>query len=1486
MLGLLFFILAVVITIHIPAFQTWLGRKGSDYISEKTGYPIHIEKIKINWLDQLNIYGLQVDDLQGKKLFEIEVIHADYDLIELIQTKRVRLDHMALVRPDFRVGWYPGEEYISMSKFVKDVRELFIVPNKNKKKKVAPFDITRGEIIDGKFEYFDARKTPSERLNYFDHNFFTFDSINGDVENFRILLDSISFKTIGVRAVHTGSNLDIKSIDTEFLYCNKHLLFDDLEAKIGQTVLRDSISFRYDELSAFGEFNSQVMIEGNLVDCVIEARDLEVFAPQLNIFQDQWRLTGLAKGKVNDFRIKDMRLGFGTGSVLNGSVGFSGLPKMSETLLDLKFENSSITPADIRQYVRSEKFHQHAMRKFGKTTFTGSFRGFTNDFVSNGDFITQIGKVNTDVNFEIDSEKPELTQYSGNIETIDFDLGKFWDTPELGKINMKAKIKEGSRGFNPKNGEIALLGSVSKIEVKKYPYQNIKLDAKLSKGRFIGELSIKDPNLELETKDSYLDFEQGDFTLDMAVKKVFLKPLGFSSERVEIEGDVDLNLHGINKNFLKSGIDLDSLGGTVNLPVAELRINQDTYTLDGFNFSSEEKDGQREFVVNSTFADIAVVGDYKFKTIFTDFPQLVKEYILYFQNDKVKTQQHYLNKGTEIQRYNVAITADLKDVNPLFALIDSNYTISKNTSLKGELKRGESTVFNLYTSPSYFRYKTYEFYDNEIDISSSKLVNSSLAIGSVYLNSKKQVINGNELFDESDLLMNINDDEVYFQLKTNQAGSDNYLFLNGVTDFFSDSLTVALDNSYIYLLNKKWQISDENLISITPKRIDFRDVVFNNVYQLLSLNGVLSKGDEKLNIKLRDFELENLKNYTKIDLQGLASGNLEIQNAYSQPSIKSKLLINDMTIKGDTIGRIQGIMDWSQTTDRLEADVDLIRNEKEVAHITGHYDSKDQKSPLNFDIEVDQVDLGILQPFLDTYVKSLVGTANGLVALSGTVQKPNWEGKLDLKKGGFLFDYFKTYYQFENQLVFDDQSIYMKNIELIDTVWKTKTKLDGSIDHYWFKKYSADIKLKLQKSFLLNTKSKDNSLYYGTAFATGDVQLIGPFNNLKITSSELKSEAGTAIFIPLEEPENLSKKDYIHFITAEEKLGIDQQVANQTFNVSGVEMDINFNLTRDAKFEIIFDAQAGDIIKGEGTGLMNLQIDTRGDFNMFGTYEFSKGTYNFTLIDLINKKFDIEPGGQIAWNGDPYLGELDISATYEQFTNLSNIVKDTTVLKTNPDVLRKVPVEIVLGLTGLLTNPNVDFDINILNYPSSLEASVADFQSQLRNNDQLKNKQVFSLVVFKQLSREDNLGDIGTGTQQNLSELFSNQFSSWVSQFDENLAVDIDLSGFDAESNNVFRLKLEYSLLDGRIRISRDGSFQNIDSGNELANVFGEWTIEYLITQDGKIRMKAFNRNSNIAAVNSANAAINTTYGFSITHNKSFDTLRELFKSNTNVENK
>lgn len=298
-------------------------------------------------------------------------------------------------------------------------------------------------------------------------------------------------------------------------------------------------------------------------------------------------------------------------------------------------------------------------------------------------------------------------------------------------------------------------------------------------------------------------------------------------------------------------------------------------------------------------------------------------------------------------------------------------------------------------------------------------------------------------------------------------------------------------------------------------------------------------------------------------------------------------------------------------------------------------------------------------------------------------------------------------------------------------------------------------------------------------------------------------------------------------------------------------------------------------------------MDTRGDFEAYGTCYITQGTYNFTLVNLINKSFKIQPESEITWSGDPYEGKLNIQAAYRQNASLLPIINnviDSTYIIEHPELKRRTPVTVLLNLKGRLLSPEINFGINITDYPNDqfLEPVIQDFHSRIKFNEQLLNNQVFSLMVLKQLSPLDQLQvDVGTSSANSVSELFSNQFSYWISQFDENLEVDIDLSGFDEEDNNTFRLRLSYSILDGKMRITRDGNFTNVENQSQLANVFGEWTIEYLLTDNGKLKLKAYNK-TNQSTISSALNSTNNTYGLSMTYTESFDSLKELFKKNPN----
>ena len=83
---------------------------------------------------------------------------------------------------------------------------------------------------------------------------------------------------------------------------------------------------------------------------------------------------------------------------------------------------------------------------------------------------------------------------------------------------------------------------------------------------------------------------------------------------------------------------------------------------------------------------------------------------------------------------------------------------------------------------------------------------------------------------------------------------------------------------------------------------------------------------------------------------------------------------------------------------------------------------------------------------------------------------------------------------------------------------------------------------------------------------------------------------------------------------------------------SNFSLDFNLEATRDAEVQLIFDEKSGDIIKARGDGNLNLKINSKGKFDMFGDYVLSTGDYLFTLEDFLTKKFEIQKGSSIKWN--------------------------------------------------------------------------------------------------------------------------------------------------------------------------------------------------------------------------------------------------------------
>src|SRR5690606_6037169 len=229
------------------------------------------------------------------------------------------------------------------------------------------------------------------------------------------------------------------------------------------------------------------------------------------------------------------------------------------------------------------------------------------------------------------------------------------------------------------------------------------------------------------------------------------------------------------------------------------------------------------------------------------------------------------------------------------------------------------------------------------------------------------------------------------------------------------------------------------------------------------------------------------------------------------------------------------------------------------------------------------------------------------------------------------------------------------------------------------------------------------------AYASGSVQFLGPVSDLRI-SSTARTEKNTRIYIPISGSSSVEQKDYIPFINSGDSTDArtcKQEIRRNKIRTTGITFDLNLDVTPDAYCEIIFDLKAGDIIRGRGNGDLRLAMDTKGEFNMFGAFEFTEGWYNFTLYDIINKEFEIQKGSKISWYGDPYQGVLDINASYNQQASLAPLLTDLVSSSEQdlniPQLRRKYPVQVLVKIEGLMLSSNISFDIVANDLPKSIQ---------------------------------------------------------------------------------------------------------------------------------------------------------------------------------------
>ncbi|MCG8476535.1 MAG: translocation/assembly module TamB, partial [Cytophagales bacterium] len=346
-----------------------------------------------------------------------------------------------------------------------------------------------------------------------------------------------------------------------------------------------------------------------------------------------------------------------------------------------------------------------------------------------------------------------------------------------------------------------------------------------------------------------------------------------------------------------------------------------------------------------------------------------------------------------------------------------------------------------------------------------------------------------------------------------------------------------------------------------------------------------------------------------------------------------------------------------------------------------------------------------------------------------------------------------------------------------------------------------DFDINSDKIHALNTTGIDNNAFYGTAFMSGIINVHGNSKNsyLDIVGS---TEKDTKINIPLTHFQDADNTSFITFVNAKNTiLSNEPDIIN--LNKSGFNLNFDLELTPDASAQLIFDSKIGDIIRGNGSGNLKMEMDEDQNFKIFGEYVIEQGDYLFTLQNVINKRFKIEQGGTVIWNGNPYDANLDIQANYNLKTSLSTLV-DSAYYNTNDFYKKRIPIECQVFLSEKLTNPNINFGINL---PTADEETKTLVRT-LINNEEKQNKQFVSLLVLNSFLPEQSADNLSTSASTTglgtvtTSELLSNQLSNWLSQISDEWDIGVNYRPGDEITEDQVEVALSTQLLNDRVSIN------------------------------------------------------------------------------------
>ena len=1430
--------------------QNFIAHQITEYLEETTGAEFEIGHVSLKFFNKLSLQSVNIDDLSNEKILSIDNLDAKINLLSLAKGD-IHIE--TITANNLSANLYSDTTGTLNIQFLIDA----FTPKKKAETPNLVFPLIT--LNNASFAYVNQSSHHKQLKNWqFDANDIYVDSLYTQIQ-FSLLeqtnLDAhIKYLRLKEKSGFKLSNLStyVEITDSSFVIPYTTLNLPNTNLATDSTIIK--ITRNSEEKIDWAKTHFKF----NISKANINLSDLKHFVPELEKLKRSASISAKTDGTLDNIKATNLRATYGNTLSISADIDAMGLPDIKNTYFKGSINHIRFDKASIQDVIANVSKHPFILPKeisnLGTCQYSGDISGYTSNLVLYGSLNTAIGNIKTDVNLKIRNNF-NLFLINGGIGSKQLKLGKLLPNSGLNNISFDSNSDISIGTNQPLRANTNI--NIHNFGFRNYNYKDIDINGYFDPTIFSGKFFIDDPNchFEFDGKISNINnFKHFDFSANL--QNLNLNKLNI----IETHPDLTISV-STESDF--SGDRWATMAGYVNIDSLSLINGEKEFFLNRLALTAEN-DSITSASIESDIINGGITGNYNIAALANHAIAIASKSMPILSQFVKPT-----NKTNDI----TCILA-IESLKPLMKTIEFPWYTTKQSSIYAHL----NTTFNQLDAEIYIPNLSngklnIDSIDFKINNSTDSIIN---IIFSAATDLKRSHLNAN-------LSLEAFDNEITTIL-TWDNNNPNKLFAGEFAAKTELSLltpnSTLLTNTTIFptelrLQNKSWVIDQSTIWSDLQKIVINEFKIHSNDEQLIAIDGIASKNEnEFINIQLKDISLdyidELLPEETEISFGGIVNGTASIANTLVLPEINANVISQNFHFDESYFGTAIATCNFDHETTSLRFDGTVISDNNDTTAILGG----------NYFIPNDSLDIigtahGIDVAFIDYYLAEIFGRVKGNawgdVHIHGYTKKK--EVAVDVaayaENASVYVDFLKTAFYFSDSIFVDKNTIQFGHIDLYDAEGHSGY-IEGQINHKYFKNTELDLNINVDNILVMNTQRDDSESFFGKVYGTGTARIYGNEETIYITCMA-RSNKGTNVVIPIDNY-YASENSFIIFQNINDIANSENKEQDEEKGETNVVLDLMLEITPEAHLDMIIDSKSGDMITGSGSGNLRVTYDINADdMNIYGNVQIEEGKYLFTFQNVLRKEFYVKEGSSLSWTGDPLGATLNLDAYYQLTADLAEVLDEAVLSNTSRT---SVPVQCLLNLTGVLTQPNIKFDLNLPNSEEELNRALKNTV----NTDELMNRQIIALLILGKFIPPENLQNSNVFTQNELysvvSSTLSAQLNNWASQMFDNwgFGVNFRTTGEGDSRTNEYEFNFIYTPTS---RISINGNVGYRDDALSATPFIGDFDFEYKLNQSGKLRAKAYTHTNDYREFKKGL----TTQGIGLIYSENFNNLKELWKS-------